>query len=268
MRDRLAALRRRRPAAAAERGFRGGRILPHRAMLRLDVSRWLLVDLIALPIIFLLAFFIALDRLLDSWQALFELLRVPLGLPGQVAVRVVEIWPLYFAVPHFTAIGRWPNHTDLMIGWWLTGGAILLGWLMRGDWAPAGYFLRAIAFIQLTAQLWFTFSTADFSYSLATHMSGLLANCLVILFIAPIAIGGVYFIFDMPLWQKLLLGTLMALHLMVFIPMLVVVHAWIIYRCSLLTLPLLSLIFGPLLLIFVFVALYGWAMSWRDEGAR
>ncbi len=267
MAERLDALRRRRPAAASERGFRGGRIMPHRAMLRLDVSRWLLVDLIALPLIFLLAFFIALDPLLATWQSLFELLRAPLGLPGGVAVRVVEIWPLLFAVPHFTAIGRWPSQTDLIVGWWLTGGLILLGTFLRGNWAPAGYFLRAIAFIQVTAQLWFTFSTADFSYSLTTHMSGLLANCLVILFIAPVAVGGVYFIFDMPLWQKLLLGTLMALHLMVFIPLLVVVHAWIIFRCSLLTLPLLSLIFGPLLLIFVFVALYGWAMSWRDGGS-
>jgi len=38
-----------------DRGFRGGRIAPHRAMIGLEVSRWLLVDLLVLPLMFSLA---------------------------------------------------------------------------------------------------------------------------------------------------------------------------------------------------------------------
>jgi hypothetical protein len=75
-----------------------------------------------------------------------------------------------------------------------------------------------------------------------------------------------YFIFDFPLWQKLLLASMLLLHLAVFLPLQAVVHAWVVYRGSLLTLPMLFLVFGVLLDVFVYVALYGWGMSWRSGG--
>jgi hypothetical protein len=55
-------------------------------------------------------------------------------------------------------------------------------------------------------------------------------------------------------------------HLVVLLPLQAVVHAWIIHRASLLSMPLLFLLFGVLLILFVYVALYGWGMSWRSDG--
>jgi hypothetical protein len=57
-------------------------------------------------------------------------------------------------------------------------------------------------------------------------------------------------------------------HIAVLIPLQVMVHAFLIHHLSLLVMPALFLLWGILPLLFVFVALYGWAMSWPDLPAR
>lgn len=248
-----------------DRGFRGGRIAPHRSMIGLEVSRWLLIDLIVLPLMFSLAVFVLLDPLLSSWQWLFDLLREPLGLPGVVSTRVVQIGPISAAIPFFTAESNWPGAIDLRSGWILVASLAIPGALLRGRYTPLAYFLRALAVIQLTAQVWFSFAAPPFTYALSQYMAGLLVCGVVILLLAPVLVSVTYFIFDFPLWQKVLLATMLLVHLAVFLPLQAVVHAWVVYRGSLLALPMLFLVFGVLLDVFVYVALYGWGMSWRSD---
>ena len=249
-----------------DRGFRGGRIAPHRSMIGLEVSRWLLVDLLVLPAMFALAVFVLMDPLLDMWRWTLDTLRVPLGLPGVVATRVVELGPISVPIPYYTAEALWPAATDLRTGWILTIVLGVAGALLKGRYTPFGFLLRALAAIQLTAQVWFTFAAPPFSYALSHYVAGLLVCGVVILLLAPVLVAFTYFIFDFPLWQKLLLASLLLVHLAVFLPLQAVVHAWIVYRGSLLTLPMLFLVFGVLLDVFVYVALYGWGMSWRSGG--
>lgn len=248
-----------------DRGFRGGRIAPHRAMIGLEVSRWLFIDLLVLPLMFALGVFVLLDPLLDGWRWILDVLRVPLGLPGVVATRVVEIGPVAVPIPFYTAEALWPAGMDLTTGWILVAVFGIVGMLLRGKHIPLGYFLRALAVIQLTAQLWFSLAEPPFPYALSFYISGLLVCGVVILLLSPVLVAFTYFIFDFPLWQKLLLATMLLLHLALFLPLQAVVHAYIVYNGSLLTMPLLFLVFGVLLDVFVYVALYGWGMSWRSE---
>lgn len=248
-----------------DRGFRGGRIAPHRSMIGLEVSRWLLVDLVLLPLMFALAVFVLLDPLLEQWRNLFEMLRAPLGLPGVVTTRVVELGPISVAIPFYSAQAAWPAPMDLRSGWILVAGLAIAGVLLRGRFTPFAYLLRALAVVQLTAQVWFSFAEPPFSYSLPQYMSGLLVCGVVILLLAPVLVSFTYFIFDFPLWQKLLLATMLLAHLAVFLPLQAVVHAYVIHRGSLLAMPILFLVFGVLLDVFVYVALYGWGMSWRSD---
>ncbi len=254
----------RRTDVLRDRGFRGGRIAPHRSMIGLEVSRWLLVDLVVLPLMFSLAVFVLLDPLLDTWRAVFEALRGPLGLPGVVSTRVVELGPVSVAIPFYTAEAMWPTAFDLRTGWFLVAGLAIAGVLLRGRFTPLAYLLRALAVVQLTAQVWFSFAAPPFTYALSQYMAGLLVCGVVILLLAPVLVSFTYFIFDFPLWQKLLLATMLLVHLAVFLPLQAVVHAYVIYRGSLLTMPILFLVFGVLLDVFVYVALYGWGMSWRS----
>ncbi|HYW31435.1 MAG TPA: hypothetical protein VE869_08020 [Gemmatimonas sp.] len=247
-------------------GHRGGRIAPHRAMIGLEISGWLVVDLLVLPAMFMTAVFVSLDSLLDFWRWALDFARVPLGLPGVVATRVVEVGPVAVAVPYYTTESLWPSALDMRSGWIVVAVLALLGVLMRGRLTPIGYFLRALSVIQLTAQVWFTFAAPPFTYALSQYVAGLLVCGVVILLLAPLLVAFTYFIFDFPLWQKLLLASLLLLHLAVFLPLQAMVHAWIVHRASLLAMPMLFLVFGVLLDVFVYVALYGWGMSWRSDG--
>lgn len=55
------------------------------------------------------------------------------------------------------------------------------------------------------------------------------------------------------------------LHLWILIPMQYVAHAYLIHTFSLLYMPVLFLMFGLMIDVFVFIAFYAWGMSW--EGA-
>lgn len=248
-----------------DRGFRGGRIAPHRAMIGLEVSRWLIIDLVVLPVMFAMAVFVTLEPLLDGWRWILDVLREPLGLPGVVATRVVEIGPVAVPIPYYTAEAMWPVAADMRTGWIMVAVFAIVGMLLRGRHIPLGYFLRALAVIQLTAQLWFSLASPPFPYALSLYVAGLLVCGVVILLLSPVLVAFTYFIFDFPLWQKMLLATLLLVHLAVFLPLQAVVHAYIVYNGSLLTMPMLFLVFGVLLDVFVYVALYGWGMSWRSD---
>lgn len=257
----------RRVDVLRKRGVRGGRIAPHRAMIGLEVSKWLLVDLVVLPAMFVTAMFVALDTVLELWRVMFAWLQQPLGFDG-VGVRVTELLPdLFVAIPHFTDTAAWPTRNEMLGGWIMVVLLAVIGALLRGRATPIGYLLRGVAVVQLSAQVWFTLAEPPFAYQLPTYVSGLLLCGVVILLLAPFLVALTFFIFDFPLWNKVLLATLLLAHLAIMLPLQAAVHTWIISRASLLAMPVLFLVFGVLLDVFVYVALYGWGMSWRSGGA-
>ena len=256
----------RRTESLSNRGFRGGRIAPHRAMIGLEVSWTLVVDLLALPAIFATIMFLLLDPLMDAWRTFFMFVQRPLDLSGVVATRVVDLGIAATAVPFFTATAGWPTETQLEWGWLVMLLLALAGSTLRGRLTPFAYLFRALAVLQLTAQLYFTFASPPFSYSLPEYINGLLVCGVVILLLAPFLVAFTFHIFDFQLWQKCAMAILLLGHLAVLLPLQATVHTWLIHRFSLLAMPMLFLVFGVLLDVFVYVALYGWGMSWRSGG--
>jgi hypothetical protein len=249
-----------------DRGFRGGRIAPHRAMIGLEISWSLLIDLLVLPAIFSVLMFTLLDPIMSAWRDFFNFIRVPLGMPGVVATRIVDIGPFAVAVPFFNTPASWPTTRELQTGWLVMGVFATVGVMLRGRALPFGYLLRALAIVQLSAQLWFTLAAPPFGYTLPDYIAGLLVSGVVILLLASFLVAFTYHIFDFLLWQKLMMASLLLAHLTVLFPLQAAVHAWIIQRASLLALPVLFLVFGVLLDVFVYISLYGWGMSWRSGG--
>jgi hypothetical protein len=255
----------RRGAVDAQRrhGVQGGRIAPHRSMIGLRASPALLLDLLVLPGMLLVAVFVVLDPLTAAWRALMRALGGPLGLGPEVGTVIVDLLPsVSVAVPTYLADAGWPTPGQLAGGWLLTGALALAGVALRGAWTPVGYLLRALAILQLSAQVWFTLAAPPFPYALSVYGGGLMTTGVVILLLAPFLVGATFFVFDFPLARKLALGLLLLGHLAVLFPLQATVHVWIIQRASMLAMPVLFLVFGVLLDVFVYVALYGWAMSW------
>jgi hypothetical protein len=256
----------RRTESLSNRGFRGGKIAPHRAMIGLEVSWTLVIDLLVLPAIFAAVMLLFLDPLMDRWRAFFEWVQPSLGLNGGVAARVIDLEIAATAVPFFTASAGWPTPGQLQGGWLVMLLLALAGAVLRGRLTPFAYLARALAVLQLTAQLWFTFATPPFSYNLPDYINGLLVCGVVILLLAPFLVAFTFYIFDFQLWQKAAMALMLLGHLAVLLPLQATVHAWLLHRLSLLALPILFLVFGVLLDVFVYVALYGWGMSWRSDG--
>lgn len=247
------------------RGVRGGRIAPHRSMIGLRASPALLLDLLVLPAILLVGVFVVLEPLTNVWRSLMEWLGEPLGLGGVVGTNIVNLLPsVSVAVPVYLIDAGWPTLGQLAAGWVITAVLALVGAVLRGGWTPAGYLLRALAILQLTSQIWFTLAEPPFPYSLSLYGSGLMTTGVVILLLAPFLVGATFFVFDFPLQKKFALALLLLGHLAVLFPLQATVHVWAIWKGSMLAMPILFLVFGVLLDIFVYVALYGWAMSWRS----
>lgn len=246
-------------------GVRGGRIAPHRSMIGLRASPALLLDLLVLPLIMLVSVFVVLDPLMAAWRWFMEAVRAPLDLGVSVGTTVVSLLPsVSVAVPVYDVAAGWPTQSQLIGGWVLTIVLALVGALLRGGYMPLGYLLRALAMLQLSAQIWFTLAGPPFPYELAVYGTGLLVTGVVILLLAPFLVGATFFVFDFPLHKKFALALLLLGHLAVLFPLQATVHVWLIKNASMLAMPMMFLVFGVLLDVFVYVALYGWAMSWRS----
>jgi hypothetical protein len=256
----------RRVSQAREVGYRGGRIAPHRAMIGIEVSWTLLVDMLVLPSIFAVTMILLLDPLTAAWRTFFEAMQVPLGMPGVVATRIAELGPLAVGIPYYTAPSFWPNERDLATGWFVVLALFAISFFVRGRFLPLAYFLRALAVIQTAAQLWFMLAAPPFAYDLPAYMTGQLLYGVVVLVLSPFLVAFTFNIFDFRLSQKLLMSLLLLGHVSVLVPLLAVLHAFVIFKASLLAIPMLFFAFGVLFILFVYVALYGWGMSWRSGG--
>jgi hypothetical protein len=247
------------------RGVQGGRIAPHRSMIGLRASPALLLDLLVLPAMLLVGVFVVLEPLTNAWRSLMERLSEPLGLGSVIGTNIVNLLPsVSVAVPVYLTDAGWPTQGQLATGWVITAVLAFVGAALRGAWTPVGYLLRALAMLQLTAQVWFTLAQPPFPYSLSLYGSGLMTTGVVILLLAPFLVGATFFVFDFPLHKKFALALMLLGHLAVLFPLQATVHVWVIANASMLAMPMLFLVFGVLLDIFVYVALYGWAMSWRS----
>ena len=246
-------------------GVQGGRIAPHRSMIGLRASPALLLDLFVLPAILLVGVYIVLDRLMDGWRVMMEAMRGPLQLGDSIGTTIVELLPsVSVAVPVYLVEAGWPSTTQLVTGWLITAALAFAGAALTGRFMPFGYLLRALSMLQLASQVWFTLADPPFPYALSVYGSGLLVTGVVILLLAPFLVGATFFVFDFPLQKKFALAGLLLGHLAVLFPLQATVHVWLIAHGSMLWMPILFLVFGVLLDIFVYVALYGWAMSWRS----
>ncbi|HET9274661.1 MAG TPA: hypothetical protein VFN96_01185, partial [Gemmatimonadales bacterium] len=88
---------------------------------------------------------------------------------------------------------------------------------------------------------------------------------LVVMALVPVLLGFTLHVFDLPLWKKAFLTLALLVHLAVFLPLQGLVHAWLVLHGTALVMPVLFLAFGLLMDVLIFVAFYGWALSWRGE---
>jgi len=146
-----------------------------------------------------------------------------------------------------------------------TGALLALTLLMPRDRLPLIYLTRAIAFVQTSALVYFALWPGAFPYHLGEYIRSMLIAGIFVIALVPIALAFTYYIVDVGFWKKAGLTLLIMGHLFVFLPLQYAVHAVILRTFSLLFMPVLLIFFGLLLDVTIFIALYGWGMSWRPR---
>jgi hypothetical protein len=251
------------------RGVRGGVIAPHRSMAGLPWTLWRLLTTLVLSLGGFALFLAALPWIGRLWQFLFEWMRAflainaPLGdqqfsLPGGIA----------FTLPVLAVNTPLPGASALRAAAFIATLLAAGSFALPARFTPLKYFIRLLAILQATAIGFFALSPDPFPYRLQDHVFLLQTAGLVVIGLVPLVLGLTLHVFDLGLGRKMLLTVAIAGHLVVFLPLKVMVHIWLVLHGTAVLMPVLFLVFGLLLDVMVFVGFYGWALSWGGELER
>lgn len=259
----------RRLEALRFRGHKGGVIAPHRSMVGLRWSAWRFLTSLLLALGGLAGVLAALPRLGLAWQELFLRARDFLGLGVPIGDQTLALpGGLSFTLPVVATLTPLPDGRVIGIAALASGAVFLLSFLLPQRFIPLRYFLRLLVLVQGSAILFFALARDPFPYRLEDHVFLLLSAGLVVMGLAPLLLGLTLHVFDLALWRKLLLSVLLLAHLAVFVPLNALVHVWLVMHGTAILMPVLFLVFGLLLDVFVFVTFYGWALSWGGSPDR
>ncbi|MFZ3213100.1 MAG: hypothetical protein WA188_16475 [Terriglobales bacterium] len=129
---------------------------------------------------------------------------------------------------------------------------------------PFVYLLRTLAAIQWSALAYTRLARRPFPQDASEYCASMLLFGLIFIGLMPVILGFTFYIFDVSIWKKIALTAVTVGHLTLFIPLQYLAHACIL-RVSLLFLPILYFVLGPLVDVIVFIAFYSWGMSWRSS---
>lgn len=266
---RAALERARRLEALRVRGVRGGVIAPHRSMVGVPWTMWRLLTTLVLSLGGFVLVVASLPWLGQFWQLLFERVRDFTGLPAPLGDQQFSLpGNIHFTLPFIAAITPQPHARVLWIAGGVSLAVVAASFLLPDRFTPLRYFLRLLALLQGSSIFYFAVSAESFPYRLTDHVFVLESAGLVVMGLVPLVLGFTLHVFDLALWKKLLLTLAILVHLAVFVPLQVLVHIWLVVHGTAVVMPVLFLVFGLLLDVLVFVAFYGWGLSWRGEQER
>ena len=258
-----------RYAELRRRGNDGGIIAPHRAFITLAYKGTALAAIATVPILLCLLWLLLNPVIAEFWWRVLDRGRVLLNLPGRTGMAVF-VWTdhVQFGIPFIDLPVAASTPMQWLATTFITAFMLLAAAALRGKFTPLGYLLRAIAFLQFTALVYFAFIPERFPYRLLDYtIAGLGAGYALIAGV-PLLFGFIFFVFRLSLWRKVALTVAAMGHLAILLPLQHLVHVWLMSRLSLILMPTLFFFFGLLLEVMLVIALYGWGMSWEEPGPR
>jgi hypothetical protein len=246
------------------RGYGGGFITRHRALLFSPHNPAKMIPAFLLTLVFLLAWWLLREPVCKCWSAMLDFWAGVIGLQGGVSVIGYRLFGLIpFSIP-FLGVGAGPPD-DLT--WWVgmifTAVLVVASFLIPRRYLPLAYMLRITAFFQATAQFFFLFWRDGFPYEAGGYIHGMLIASWMLIAVIPVVLGFTYFIFDFSLSRKMALALMIMGHQTILVPMQYVMQAYVIHHGSLLFLPLCFFISSLPLNVVIFIAFFGWGFSWK-----
>ncbi|MDB5894091.1 MAG: hypothetical protein JWQ88_1622 [Rhodoferax sp.] len=255
-----------RVPASAVQAPPGGRALPHRAMRNIAMPMGRLFGSLALALALTCAVLALRPWIALAWETELLWWIHSLGLPGQFGpastampgLMGLPVPTLGLALPAYDAGAAFSQALAVGVVWWC------MAWL-PDEAKPVAFFVRLAALIHGFAVLFFILWPASFSHSVQTHVGSGMRQAWYLMLLTPAIHLATYYLFPFAMWQRALLSLVTLLFLFVFTPLQYALHLALVERLGLIVMPVLHLLFGVMMVIIGFVALYGWAMGWRSR---
>ena len=248
------------------RGFGGGYIQDHRALLTSSWNGGKLVTSVGLAVALFVGWLFTMKWVSAFWGQLMSFWCEALGMRSYVTIVHYHLGDLFgFSAPYLHLNSPLPGKVELLLGVVVTFIVLLVTFFLPRRYVPLAYLLRIVVFFHACALLFFTFVPFSFPYSASGYVHGLLIAGLALIALIPIVLAFTYFIYDFSFLKKLGLSLLIMLHFVILIPMQFTAHAFVLYHTSMLMLPLLFFILALPLDVMIFIAFYSWGASWKNR---
>lgn len=221
------------------------------------------LSVFVLPVVFSLIVWLWFGPITAVWDQIFQFWTHALYADGAVTYRTMHVLGQYINVP-YPALGA--GYPSLLAVWFNVLICAIIFWVslfMPQGSMPFIYLLRAAILIQFSASIFFLLSPNFFPYDIGAYVTDALALGLYLMFLIPIIFAAVFYIFDFPLWWKMVMTILTLTFYVIALPHQFMLHAYIINALTYLFLPLMYFLFGTLMNILMFVAFYSIGMSYR-----
>lgn len=247
-------------------GYRGGKILPHRSIGGLRLSLASVAGGVVIAAGFTAFLLASKPWLTEVWGRQLVWWMHALDLPGQfelpASFATTEL--LELALPMIDVQIR--NLAPISTVAHALGAAALwfaAGWLPDSA-RPATYFARFAALVHGGSVIYFMLWPASFPHSLISHTDGGLREAWTLMLLTPWLHLFTYYLFPFTFARRIALTAITLVFLFVLAPLQYATHAALVYALGMVIMPLLDLLFGVMIPVLGFIALYGWAMSWHD----
>ena len=247
-------------------GHFGGTISQHRALLTIPLQRREFVSAILLMLLFLVAYIFMLEWVAAGWANilrwcldLFDYNNVELGSFG------FSVANHDFYTPYIQLSAAVPGNAQWDVAVYLTAGILVYSIMLPERYIPLAYLLRALAVILAISIAYFTLWPEHYPYNLAGYHALMMMAGMAFIALVPIVFALTYFIFDISIFKKIALTSAAMLYLGILIPLQYFAHVYLIHEFSLLYMPILFLMFGLMIDVFLLVAFYTWGMSWSGK---
>ena len=199
------------------------------------------------------------------WEAVFTFGRSKLVAGATVAHTQVGIIGQSVNMPYPDLSATLPVISHCWFNLVVCALLLILSLFMPARLMPVTYLSRAALMIQASSSVYFLLSPKLFIYTLPLYLMTL---GMYMLFLVPIVLSLVFYIFDFPIWWKLMVTIAAIAFFILAIPMQYMLHAYIIHATSYLFLPILYFLFGMLLDVLMFINFYAIGMSrGRDQSS-
>ena len=246
-------------------GHFGGTISPHRALLTLPMNASHYIPAIILALALFFAYLYSLEYIYVAWSWILDWCSTLFNMKLQQGSFGFGVGMFHVYVPYLKIGAGTPTNMEWMVSVFIVAIILLVSFFLSERFIPLAYLLRALAFIHSISILFFLFFSNYFPYSLASYHAVMMLAGLIFIGLVPIIYGLIYYIFDETIVRKLWLTLLTMFYLLILVPLQYFAHAYLIYKFSLMYMPVLFLMFGLMIEVFVLISFYSWGMSW--EGA-